>query len=88
MGADLGERAGDKGTFRERRVRKLSGAGNVTRSRAERRIGGLRSGSGAMGHRKHNRKQCGGRIKGSGLRIKRSGLRIKGVCLRVTGVGL
>lgn len=78
MGADLGGRAGDKGTSGERRVRKLvklSGAGNVTRSQpCGAQVRGL-------GQGRHNRKQRGGGIKGSGLGIK-------GVWLRVSRVGL
>lgn len=84
VGADLGERAGDKRTFGERRVTNLAEALRAlgTLQEAERSAGSGDRGAGqGVGHRKHNKKQCGGRIQGSGLRIK-------GAWLRVTGVGL
>lgn len=86
MGADLGERADDKGTFGERRVTKLAEALGTqgTLKEAERSAGSGDRGAGqGVGHRKHNRKQCGGRIEGSGLRIKGAWLRITRVGLRI-----
>lgn len=89
MGADLGGRAGDKGTSRERRVRKLADALG-RRERYKKPCGAQDRGTEAqvrgVGHGKRNRKQRGGRIKGSGLRIKGAWLRVTRVGLRIRRV--
>lgn len=92
MGADLGERAGDEGTFWERRVRKpASGStraqGMLRGSRAERRSGDRGAGQGEWDNRKHHRKQCRSRDPGSGSSERGSGSQESGLGSGERGAG-